>query len=77
MDAELIARIGAEHRCRLAWLEEHKGEVSAIPGPLDDGLLLAAVPPLIPAPRAACEIPFRRSSRCSLHDLGRLRRALT
>ena len=41
MDPELIARISAEHQRRLAWFEEHQGEVSAFPEPLEDGLLLA------------------------------------
>ena len=31
MDSELIARISPEHRRRLAWFEEHQGEVSAMP----------------------------------------------
>jgi putative restriction endonuclease len=44
MDSELIARISPEHRRRLAWFEEHKGEVSVIPGPLADGLLLVSKP---------------------------------
>jgi hypothetical protein len=33
-----------EHRRRLAWFEEHQGEVSAIPGPLEDGLILVSKP---------------------------------
>lgn len=44
MDSELIARITPEHRRRLAWFEEHQGEVSPIPGPLEDGLLLVSKP---------------------------------
>ena len=44
MDSELVARISPEHRRRLAWFEEHQGEVSAIPGPLADGLLLVSKP---------------------------------
>ena len=40
MNPELTARISPEHRRRLAWFEEHQGEVSPIPGPLPDGLLL-------------------------------------
>ena len=32
MDSELIARISPEHQRRLAWFEEHQGEVSASPG---------------------------------------------
>ena len=42
MDAELIARISPEHRRRLAWFEEHQGEVSPAPGPLAGGLLLVS-----------------------------------
>jgi hypothetical protein len=44
MDSELIARISPEHKRRLAWFEEHQGEVSASPGPLPDGLLLVSKP---------------------------------
>ena len=44
MDSELIGRITPEHRRRLAWFEEHQGDVSAIPGPLADGLLLVSKP---------------------------------
>jgi hypothetical protein len=46
MDSELIARISLAHRRRLAWFEEHQGEVSAFPGPLANGtpLLLVSKP---------------------------------
>jgi putative restriction endonuclease len=46
MDSELIARISVAHRRRLAWFEEHQGEVSAFPGPLANGtpLLLVSKP---------------------------------
>ena len=44
MDSELVARISPEHRRRFAWFEEHQGEVSAIPWPLADGLLLVSKP---------------------------------
>jgi putative restriction endonuclease len=40
MDAELMARISPEHRRRLGWFEEHQGEVSAAPGPLEGDLIL-------------------------------------
>ena len=40
MDSELIARISPEHRRRLAWFEEHQGEVSPAPAALADGLRL-------------------------------------
>ena len=42
MDSELIARISLPHRRRLAWFEEHQGEVSAFPEPLANGLLLVS-----------------------------------
>ena len=44
MDSELIARISLPHRRRLAWFEEHQGEVSAFPEPLPNGLLLVSKP---------------------------------
>jgi len=40
MDSELIARISPQHRRRLAWFEEHQGEVATAPLPLVGGLLL-------------------------------------
>lgn len=40
MDSELIARISPEHRRRLAWFEEHQGEVSSAPTPLPGDLPL-------------------------------------
>ena len=40
MDAELIARISPEHRRRLAWFEEHQGEVSPAPKRLEGDLIL-------------------------------------
>jgi hypothetical protein len=45
MDSELSARISPSHRRRLAWLEEHQGEVSPFPGPLPPtNLLLVSKP---------------------------------
>jgi putative restriction endonuclease len=44
MDSELIARISPSHRRRLAWFEEHQGEVSPFPEPLANGLLLVSKP---------------------------------
>ena len=41
MDSELLARISAAHERRLAWFEDHQGEVTGFPGPLADGSLLA------------------------------------
>ena len=40
MDSELIARISVAHRSRLAWFEEHQGDVSAFPEPLPPNDLL-------------------------------------
>ena len=40
MESELIARISPSHRRRLAWFEEHQGEVSAYPKPLPPPELL-------------------------------------
>jgi hypothetical protein len=44
MDHELLARISPEHRLRLAWFEDHRGEVTGMPAPLEGGLLLASKP---------------------------------
>src|SRR5689334_13852670 len=40
MDSELIARITPSHKDRLAWFEEHQGELSPFPGPLPPRKLL-------------------------------------
>ena len=40
MDPELIARISPSHQDRLAWFEEHQGELSPFPGPLPPNDLL-------------------------------------
>ena len=63
MDSELIARISPEHRRRLAWFEEHQGEVSAMPGPLADGLLLVSKPKGIYKPG---DLPYALSIRINL-----------
>ena len=63
MNPELIARISPEHRRRLAWFEEHQGEVSAIPGPLADGLLLVSKPKGIYKP---ADLPYALSIRINL-----------
>jgi putative restriction endonuclease len=63
MDAELTGRISPEHRRRLAWFEEHQGEVSAIPGPLEDGLLLVSKPKGIYKP---ADLPYALSIRINL-----------
>ena len=63
MDAELIARISLAHRRRLAWFEEHQGEVSAFPGPLANGLLLVSKPKGIYKPG---NLPYALSIRINL-----------
>ena len=40
MDSELIARISPSHKDRLAWFEDHQGELSPFPGPLPPNNLL-------------------------------------
>jgi hypothetical protein len=47
MDADSLARISPDHRRRLAWFEDHKGEVTGMPAPLEDGLLLTSKRPLV------------------------------
>jgi putative restriction endonuclease len=39
MDTELIARITPDHAHRLAWFEDHQGQVSGPPEPLEPGKL--------------------------------------
>jgi putative restriction endonuclease len=63
MDPELVARISAEHQRRLAWFEEHRGEVSPIPGPLEDGLRLVSKPKGIYKPAG---MPYALSIRINL-----------
>ena len=63
MDSELIARISPEHRRRLAWFEEHQGEVSASPGPLAGGLLLVSKPKGIYKPG---DLPYALSIKINL-----------
>src|SRR5215472_7466480 len=63
MDSELLARISPAHQRRLAWFEEHQGEVSGIPGPLADGLLLVSAPKGIYKP---ADLPYALSIRINL-----------
>lgn len=63
VNPELIARISPEHRRRLAWFEEHQGEVSSIPGPLPDGQLLVSKPKGIYKPE---DLPYALSIRINL-----------
>jgi hypothetical protein len=59
------------HRSRLAWFEEHQGEVSAIPGPLADGVLLVSKPKGIYKPG---DPPYTLSIRINQDSL--LRRSI-
>jgi putative restriction endonuclease len=63
MDSELIARIGPGHRRRLAWFEEHQGEVSPSPAPLDGGLRLVSAPKGIYKP---ADLPYALSIKIKL-----------
>jgi hypothetical protein len=63
MDSELLTRISPAHHRRLAWFEEHQGEVSGIPGPLADGLLLVSKPKGIYKPG---DLPYAISIRINL-----------
>jgi putative restriction endonuclease len=44
MDAELLARIGPEHRRRLAWFEEHTGEITTLAPLIQPNLRLTSTP---------------------------------
>ena len=63
MHSELIARISPEHRRRLAWFEEHQGEVSPSPAPLDGGLRLVSAPKGIYKP---ADLPYALSIKIKL-----------
>src|SRR5215469_1465164 len=63
MDQKLIARLGPDHVRRLAWFEDHAGEISAIPGPLEDGSLLVSKPKGIYKPG---DLPYALSIRINL-----------
>ena len=63
MDSELLARMSPAHQRRLAWFEEHQGEVSGIPGELADGLLLVSKPKGIYKPN---DLPYALSIRINL-----------
>ena len=63
MDSELIARISPEHQRRLAWFEEHQGEVSPSPAPLDGGLRLVSAPKGIYKP---ADLPYALSIKIKL-----------
>lgn len=63
MDSELITRISPEHRRRLAWFEEHQGEVSPAPAPLDGGLRQVSAPKGIYKP---ADLPYALSIKIKL-----------
>src|ERR1022692_314143 len=63
MDPALMARISPGHQRRLAWFERHEGEISGIPGPLEDGLLLVSKPKGIYKP---ADLPYALSIRINL-----------
>ncbi len=63
MDSALTARIGPDHARRLAWFEDHSGQVSPFPAPLEDGLLLATKPKGIYKP---ADLPYALSIRINL-----------
>lgn len=48
---------------RLAWFEEHQGETTLIPGPLEDGLLLVSKPKGIYKPQ---DLPYALSIRINV-----------
>ena len=63
MDSELVARISPDHWRRLAWFEEHQGEVSASPDPLVGSLLLVSKPKGIYKP---ADLPYALSIKINL-----------
>jgi hypothetical protein len=63
MDPALVARINHAHQLRLAWFEDHEGEVSGIPGPLEGDLLLVSKPKGIYKP---ADLPYAVSIRVNL-----------
>jgi hypothetical protein len=63
MDSGLLARISPPHQRRLAWFEDHQGEVSGIPGELADGLLLVSKPKGI---YKLSDLPYALSIRINL-----------
>src|SRR5580704_609416 len=65
MDSALIARIGPEHRRQLAWFEEHEGQESGFPAPLEGGPLLVSKPKGIYKPQG---LPYALSIRLALNS---------
>jgi putative restriction endonuclease len=63
MDSDLLARFGPEHQRQLAWFEDHKGEETPMPPPLDGGLRLAIRPKGIYKP---ADLPYALSIRTNV-----------
>jgi hypothetical protein len=63
MESELLARISTAHQRRLAWFEEHQGEMSWFPEPLPDGSLLAGKAKGIYKP---ADLPYALSIRINV-----------
>jgi hypothetical protein len=63
MDSSVASEITPEHRQRLAWFDEHQGQISPFPAPLRSGLLLATKAKGIYKPR---DLPYALSVRINL-----------
>jgi hypothetical protein len=63
MDRLLFSRLSESHARRLAWFEDHKGETTGLPKPLDGGLRLVCTPKGIYKPR---ELDYALSIRINL-----------
>jgi putative restriction endonuclease len=63
MDSDLIARISPDHRRRLEWFEERKGEITPFPKPIDGRLHLATAAKGILKP---ADLPCALSVRINL-----------
>ncbi|GID94543.1 HNH endonuclease [Amorphoplanes digitatis] len=61
----VIGKLSDGHRRRLAWFADHADEVSALPGPLDDGSLLVSKPKGIYKP---ADLEYALSVRLNLHS---------
>ncbi len=64
MDAELIARISPEHRDRLAWFEEHQGEVSPVPEKLAGRPLVSPAKGIF----KPADLPYALSIKMKVHS---------
>jgi putative restriction endonuclease len=63
MNSDLIERISPAHQRRLAWFEEHQGEVTGFPEQLADDLLLSGKAKGIYKPK---DLPYALSIRINL-----------